>query len=104
MALAIVTALLTTSPADAGPLPGFAPEVGAGVELVQGYCGRQNFVCQRNFGQGRRYRRCMARSGCAVRGGGNGGGNRCEARARFCARRFQNGSRQFNRCMRRGGC
>ncbi|UOM33687.1 hypothetical protein [Acuticoccus sp. I52.16.1] len=73
---------------------------------MQGYCGRQNFVCQRRFGQGDRYRSCMARRGCAVGGGGGGsqGGNRCESRARFCGRRFQNGSPQFNRCLRRGGC
>ena len=109
VALALLMATLATLAAPsstAAPAPPRLAPPPAGWEHVQGYCGRQNFVCQRRFGQGDRYRSCMARRGCAVGGGGGGsqGGNRCESRARFCGRRFQNGSPQFNRCLRRGGC
>ena len=108
--LALGLALLAAHPAaEAGPLVGALPGIAARTVVeVQGYCGRQNFVCQRRFGGGGRYQQCMARRGCAVGGGGGGGrsagGNRCEARERFCARRFPPGSRQFSGCVRRGGC
>ena len=100
---------LMSLPAPAAP-PGFPGasslrvEAPAGMSLVQGYCGRQNFVCRRRFDKGRRYRDCMAERGCAVSRGGRNGGNRCEARTRFCGRRFEPGSRRFNGCVRRGGC
>ncbi|WP_420391563.1 hypothetical protein [Acuticoccus sp.] len=91
--------------ADAVPLAraAAAPSAGAveGLTLAQGACGRANFVCRQRFGGGRDYRRCMRRQGC---GTGAGGRNRCQSRARFCARRFPQGSPRFGRCLRRGGC
>lgn len=105
--VALVLAVASIGPGLAAPLA--APPVisGPGAALAQGYCGRQNFVCRRRFGEGKGYRRCMARRGCAIDGGGGASGDirdRCQARGRFCARRFDPGSPAYSRCMRRGGC
>lgn len=105
VALAVTIAAIV--PALAVPLSSPPAVAEDGIALTQGYCGRQNFVCRRRFGEGAGYRRCMAGRGCAIsRGGASGGGdrNRCNARGRFCARRFDTSSAAYSRCLRRGGC
>lgn len=103
LGLALLAAVLALpGGAAAAPLGVHPVAVGTDLAEVQGYCGRQNFLCRRRWSGGPRYRACMADRGCAVRR--NNGRNRCRARARFCARRFDRGSPRFGRCLRRGGC
>ena len=100
-AVTLVTATLAAEPSHAVPVfPRGGEPAATTVIPAQGYCGRQNFLCRRRYGNGRRYRQCMAQTGCAV----NRGGNRCQARVRFCSRRFPPGSPRFQGCVRRGGC
>ncbi len=95
--------LVSTGASAASSVPwSQAPAIEPLVQQAQAYCIPRFAECRLRFGEGRDFRRCMRRAGCADYRGDRGGRD-CGRVNRRCRDRFGGGP-DYRRCMRRRDC